>query len=80
MKDSQLKVHWTFNVLDIKDGFTIKGNINNFDIKSLYQFTKPYINTSFEGTFSSYSFNFTGNDKNVNGNANLKFKDLKVTL
>jgi hypothetical protein len=80
MKDSQLKVHWTFNVLDLKDGFNIKGNIKNFDIQSLYQFTKPYINTSFDGTFSSFNFNFTGNDKSAYGNANLKYKDLKVTF
>ena len=80
MKDSQLKVHWTFNVLDLKDAFNIKGNIKNFDIKSLHQFTKPYINSSFDGTFSSFNFNFTGNDKGIYGNANLKYKDLKVTF
>ncbi|OOG77298.1 hypothetical protein [Flavobacterium sp. A45] len=80
MKDSPLKIHWTFNVLDVKDSFTIKGNIQNFDIQSMYQFTKPYINTSFEGVFNSYSFNITGNDKNAYGYANLKYKDLKVTF
>lgn len=80
MKNSSLKVHWTFNVLDLKDGFNIKGNIHNFDIKSLYQFTKPYINTSFDGTFDSFNFDFTGNDKSAYGNANLKYKDLKVTF
>jgi hypothetical protein len=80
MKDSPLKIHWTFNVLDLKDGFTIKGNIQNFDIQSMYQFTKPYINTSFEGVLNSYSFNITGNDKNAYGHANLKYKDLKVTF
>jgi hypothetical protein len=80
MKDSPLKVYWTFNVLDVKDGFTIKGNIQNFDIKSMYQFTKPYINASFDGVFKSYTFNITGNDKNAFGHANLEFKDLDVTL
>ncbi|MES2575183.1 MAG: hypothetical protein V4572_09580 [Bacteroidota bacterium] len=80
MKDSQLKVHWTFNVLDLKDGFNIKGNIQNFDIKSMYQFTKPYINASFDGIFDSFSFNFIGNDKNAYGNASLKYKDLDVTF
>lgn len=80
MKDSPLKVHWTFNVLDIKDGFTIKGNIKNFDIKSMYQFTKPYINASFDGVFNSFYFNIIGNDKSAYGNASLKFKDLDVTF
>jgi len=80
MKDSQLKVHWTFNVLDTKDAFTIKGTIQNFDIKSMYQFTKPYINASFDGVFKSYTFDIVGNDKNAHGNASLAFKDLDVTL
>ncbi|HSD06846.1 hypothetical protein [Flavobacterium sp.] len=80
MKDSPLKVHWTFNVLDQKDGFTIKGNIKNFDIRSLDQFTKPYLNASFDGVFSSYSFNFVGNNTNAHGSASLQFKDLGVTF
>lgn len=80
MKDSPLKVHWTFNVLDLKDGFTIKGNIQNFNIKSMYHFTKPYINASFDGVFDSFTFNITGNDKKAQGNASLKFKNLDVTL
>ena len=80
MKDSPLKVHWTFNVLDQNDGFRIKGNIKNFDIKSMYQFTKPYINASFDGVFDSYVFNIIGNDKNAYGNASLEYKDLDVTF
>lgn len=80
MKDSPLKVHWTFNVLDLNDSFRIKGNIKNFDIKSLTQFTKPYINASFDGVFDSYNFDIKGNDKNAYGNASLKFKDLDVTF
>jgi hypothetical protein len=73
-------VHWTFNVLDVKDGFTIKGSIQNFDIKAMYQFTKPYINASFDGVFKSYTFNIVGNDKSAHGHSNLEFKDLDVTL
>ena len=80
MKDSPLKVHWTFNVLDIKDGFTIKGNIQNFDIKSMFQFSKPYLNASFDGVFKSYTFNIIGNDKRASGYANLEYKDFNVTL
>ena len=80
MKDSPLKVHWTFNVLDSQDGFRIKGDIQNLDIKSMYHFTKPYINASFDGVFSSYSFDIVGNDKKASGQASLKFKDLDVTF
>lgn len=80
MKNSPLKVHWTFNVLDLKDGFTIKGDIKNFDIKSMSQFTKPYINASFGGIFDSFHFDITGNDKNAYGTVSLQYKDLDVTF
>ncbi|NDP28676.1 MAG: hypothetical protein GZ087_14830 [Flavobacterium sp.] len=80
MKDSPLKVQWTFDVLDPKDGFKIKGNIQNFDIKSMRQFTKPYINASFDGVFDSYNFTIVGNDKKASGSASLKFNDLDVTF
>ncbi|WP_348822208.1 hypothetical protein [Flavobacterium aestuarii] len=80
MKDSPLKVHWTFNVLDVKDSFTIKGTIQNFDVQSLNKFTKPYINASVDGNFKSYAFNFSGNNKRAYGTAFLKYNDLDVTL
>lgn len=80
MKDSQLKVHWTFNVMDPNDGFRIKGTIQNFDINSMYQFTKPYINVAFDGVFNSYAFDIIGNDKKAKGTASLKYKDLNVTF
>lgn len=80
MKDSPLKVRWSFNVLDLKDGFTIKGDIQNFDIKAMYQFTKPYINASFDGVFNSYNFDIKGNDKSAYGITSLKYKNLDITL
>ena len=80
MKDSPLNIRWKFNVLDLNDNFTIKGNIQNFDIKSMYQFTKPYINASFDGVFDSYAFDIRGNDKSAYANASLKYKDLDVTF
>ncbi len=80
MKDSPLKVHWTLNILDPNDGFTIKGNIGNFNIQALSRFTRPYINASFTGVFKNFDFDIIGNDKNSKGNASLAYKDLKVTF
>lgn len=80
MKNSALHVNWSFNVLDPKDSFHIQGRISNFDVVALARFTKPYINTSFTGTFKTYQFNFYGNDSNTTGNASLVYDDLKVTL
>lgn len=80
MKNSPLHVNWNFNVLDLKDSFHIQGRISNFDVAALAKFTRPYINTSFTGTFKTYNFNFYGNDNSATGNASLVYDDLKVKL
>jgi hypothetical protein len=80
MKDSPLKIHWTMNILDPKDGFNIKGSIANFNIQALSRFTRPYINTSFTGVFKTFNFDITGNDKKSTGNASLAYNDLKITF
>ena len=80
MKDSPLKIHWTLNILDPKDGFNIKGSIANFNIQALSRFTMPYINTSFTGEFKTFDFDIKGNDKKSTGNASLAYKDLKITF
>lgn len=80
MQNSPLKVHWTLKILDPQDGFNIKGSIANFNIQALSRFTRPYINTSFKGTFNNFDFEITGNDKKATGNAQLTYNDLKVTF
>jgi len=80
MKNSPLDVDWRFNVLDKSDGFHIQGVISNFDVRGMTRFTKPYINTTFTGTFNKYRFNFYGNDNGSKGNASLDYDDLKVKL
>ncbi|PAM92585.1 hypothetical protein B4N84_23060 [Flavobacterium sp. IR1] len=80
MKVSPMHVNWDFNVLDLKDSFHIQGTISNFDVAALAKFTKPYLNTTFTGTFQKYHFNFYGNDNISKGNASLDYDDLKVKL
>ena len=80
MKTSPLEVDWSFNVLDQKDSFHIQGTISNFNVAAMERFTKPYINSSFTGTFDKYRFNFYGNDNTAKGNASLEYDNLKVKL
>ncbi|MFH7018932.1 hypothetical protein [Flavobacterium sp. FlaQc-47] len=80
MKTSPLNVDWSFNVLDQKDSFHIQGVISNFDVRAMGQFSQPYMNASFTGTFNKYRFNFYGNDNISKGNASLDYDDLKVKL
>jgi hypothetical protein len=80
MKTSPLNVDWSFNVLDKKDSFHIRGVISNFDVAAMGRFSKPYMNASFTGVFNKYRFNFYGNDNISKGNASLDYDDLKVKL
>ncbi|RUT68204.1 hypothetical protein D0817_21980 [Flavobacterium cupreum] len=80
MKTSPFHVNWSFNVLNVKDSFHIQGKISNFNVAAMTHFSKPYMNTSFTGTFKTYSFDFYGNDDTAKGNASLVYDDLKVKL
>ncbi|MEN2402363.1 hypothetical protein GKZ90_0021415 [Flavobacterium sp. MC2016-06] len=80
MKNSPLNVNWNFNILDTKDSFHIEGIISNFNVAAMTQFSKPYMNSTFTGTFNKYRFNFYGNDAISKGNAVLDYEDLKVKL
>lgn len=80
MRESTLKVNWSFNVLDKTDGFKIKGSILNFNTEEMAYFTKPYINVIVKGTLDKVYFNFAGNDLGNTGDFALKYDDLKVEI
>ncbi|TDE02951.1 hypothetical protein [Flavobacterium hiemivividum] len=80
MNHSPLKLHWTFNVLDQKDHFTIHGNVSNLKTSDLTTFTKPYLNATTQGIIDELKFTIKGNDFNSYEDASLKYHGLKVTL
>lgn len=80
MKESELDVDWSFNVMDETDGFKIKGNIFNFDAAEMEYFTKPYMNVIVKGDLDQVYFNFAGNDFSNKGDFALKYDDLKVEI
>lgn len=80
MKDSPFKLNWSFNVLDKKDNFTMRGVIANLNTNDLSPFTRPYINATTKGIFDELKFTIQGNDFNSTEDASLKYHDLKVTL
>ncbi|WP_339834161.1 hypothetical protein [uncultured Flavobacterium sp.] len=80
MKESPLKVDWSFNVLNKKDGFKIVGSIDKFNAEELAVFTKPYMNIKVNGEFDEVYFDFSGNDILNKGTFSLKYDDLKVVI
>lgn len=80
MKNSPMKVNWSFNPMDKADTFNIKGRILNFQTEQLSVFTKPYLNATTKGNFDQVYFNFSGNDEKAKGDFALKYSDLKIKV
>ena len=80
MEEATLEVNWSFNVLDISDGFKIKGSVLRFDAAQLAYFTKPYLNVIVKGTLDKVYFNFAGNDIVNKGDFALQYDDVKVEI
>ena len=62
MNKAKIIVKSRFDVLNKSNHFNIRGSIKNFETSQLAIFTKPYLNTIFEGTFDQVYFNYTGNN------------------
>lgn len=77
---SPLAVNWNFDVEDQRDVFTISGRTTNLPARGINPFIRPYLHVTATGTIQEMLFNFRGNPKGLNGNFNLKHKDLKVTI
>ncbi|NHN24054.1 hypothetical protein FIA58_000055 [Flavobacterium jejuense] len=80
MEESMLNVDWSFNTLDVSDGFKIKGTILNFNTEKLSYFTKPYLNVIVKGTLDKVYFNFAGNDVSNKGDFALQYDNLVVDV
>ena len=80
MNNSPLNVNWKFNVLDRNDGFNIKGSLQKFDVEKIVAFTKPYMNVQTKGIIDQMHFDFTGNDKQVNGKFAVEYDDLEFKI
>lgn len=80
MNDAKMEVNWTFNVLDLSDRFAISGKILDLNTQEIESFTKPYSQLTVQGKFESVYFDFSGNDKNANGNFIVNQRDLKLVI
>ncbi len=80
MKETTLKVDWTFNVLDKQDGFRIRGHILDFDAHKLDPFTEPYSNVKTRGKLALVAFDITGNDHDSKGTVGMRYDDLKIRV
>ena len=80
MKNSYLKTQWAFDILDRSDRFTIKGQIDDFDVVAMSPFLKPYLKVEMTGKIDKMMFDFTGNNYIANGTYAMDFSGLKVDI
>ncbi|WP_010249187.1 DUF748 domain-containing protein [Myroides injenensis] len=80
MNAAPLHVDWSFNILNKKDQFNIRGTINNFPATAMQPFLQPYVKASTDGTLDLVKFNFNGDNKTARGTFEMKYENLKVTL
>lgn len=81
MNLSPLAVNWNFDVANSNDVFAISGRTTNLPVQGINPFIRPYLHvTATSGTIHEMLFNFKGNPKGINGNFNLKHKDLKIAI
>lgn len=80
MDMAPLAVNWNFDVADQRDVFNISGKTTNLPARGINPFIRPYLHVTATGTIQEMLFNFRGNPKGLNGDFNLKHKDLKVAI
>lgn len=80
MKSAPLNIHWTFNVTDLSDSFTIKGRLQNIKSEIIDPVSKPLMNITINGDLEEIYFTFNGNRDISNGAFAIRYEDLKVEM
>ncbi len=80
MNGSPMEVKWTLDTASMNDSFTIAGHIADLPAPRINPFIEPYLKIRATGTINDLIFNFRGNKSGLNGNVQLKHKELKVSL
>ncbi len=80
MNVSPMQVNWKFDTADLRDNFTIAGNINDLPAVDINPFIKPYLHVTATGRITKLNFDFRGNNDILNGKFRIAHQDLKVSV
>lgn len=80
MGESELKVHWNFNISNTADHFNISGTLNGLSANGMNSFLKPAMNIEAKGGIQDMSFSYSGNNNMATGQMKLKYRDFKVEV
>ena len=81
MNASNVKTTWVLPLAKANSTFKVSGSLTGFDASVLNKISEPLGMASFtKGNINGVSFSMTGNDYHTDGNAILKYNNLKVKL
>lgn len=80
MKTSPLHVNWTFNVPDVSDSFTIKGDLRNLQSHKLDKLSQPLMNVSTDSEIKQVKFTINGNREFATGKFAIDYDNMKVAI
>ena len=79
-ESAKTNVLWTFDVMNMKDEFTIKGNIQKLSAENVNLFVRPYLNVTLDGNIDYLKFDYYGNDAGIGGKFYFKYDHMYVNL
>lgn len=80
MGEAPLKVDWEFDVRNIREEFTMSGNLGAVSGEGINSFLKPALNVEASGGIESLAFNFQGNDDTAIGDMRLQYRDFGINV
>lgn len=81
MQASNLKTTWVLPLAKANSTFKVSGSLTGFDATALNKISEPLGMASItKGKINGLSFSMTGNDYHANGDAILKYDNLKIKL
>ena len=77
---AETKVNWKFDVKDLADKFTIKGDIQKLSAENVNLFVRPYLNITLDGNIDYLKFDYYGSQEGIAGKFYFKYNDMYVNF
>ncbi|REC42834.1 hypothetical protein DRF69_10660 [Chryseobacterium sp. 5_R23647] len=77
---AETKVNWKFDVKDLADKFTIKGDVQKLSADNVNLFVRPYLNITLDGNIDYLKFDYYGSQEGIAGKFYFKYNDMYVNF
>ncbi len=77
---AETKVNWKFDVKDLADKFTIKGDVQKLSADNVNLFVRPYLNITLDGNIDYLKFDYYGSQDGIAGKFYFKYNDMYVNF